>query len=309
MIPIEQLKGLAHLDLSNVNGRNIPLHSLHDEEGWHLWIPGNDSLVHINGKSTPVECCYYATEAVGTNDIRFPFLDFFEQRAYWPDIAPFVDGIYADLLNGGASLTKLQLIFDHHLEDACDPSRMVVTEIEYVFLTCRSIFDLLQEALAKLWEKVHFVDQKIKKKNLPTTYRKMVLRDDVPMTQEDIEKQYHLPKNIAEIYIKSADFFVWLRSYRDLVAHSGHTPNLVFTTEHGFAISKEEQPFRDMKIWTDSNSLPNNLGSVLAVVSHLLTTTFSTCDAFASALQSIIQFPPPIAPKHRIFICGPHVRN
>jgi hypothetical protein len=201
------------------------------------------------------------------------------------------------------------LIFDHSGDNARDTGRMVVTEIEYMFLTCRSIFDLLQEVIVALWSKVRIPNQDAKKANLPSTYRKMVLRDEKPMSKEEIANRFRLPEGIAAIYASSAPFFTWLRSYRDLVAHSGHTPDKVFITEKGFAISKEDRPFRDMEIWCEANSLPNQLGSVLSVMGHLLATTFATCDLFAEAFSKTIQFPPPVAPKHHIFVCGPHLHN
>lgn len=259
--------------------------------------------------ATPIESCYFSKEMVGRGDLHFRLLEFLQQRAYWPDIARFADGLYADLHNAAASLSKLRMIFDFSATNSYDTGRMVVTEIEYLFLTCRSIFDLLQEIIVALWSRVRLFNQEIKKANLPSTYRKMVVRDEKPMTKEEIAKRFTLPGSIAEIYASSEPFFMWLRSYRDLIAHSGHTPSKVFLTNRGFAISKEDHPFRDMNIWCESNSLPNELGSVLSVAAHVLSTTFATCDAFAGAFSKTIHFPPPVAPKLNIFVCGPHLYN
>jgi hypothetical protein len=307
-IAIERLHELKHLDVSALNGRVIPLHALRDGEKWHLWFPATDRLIHAD-TAVPVECCYFAEQPVAAGDFYFQLLEFLQQRAYWPDVARYVDGLYGDLQNAGASLSKLKLIFDHSRHNARDTARMVVTEIEYVFLTCRSIFDLLQEVIVALSSKVRLFSQDIKKVNLPRTYRKMVLRDERPMSKEEIINRFRLPEDIAAIYASSEPFFTWLRSYRDLVAHSGHTPDRVFVTEKGFAISKGDRPFRDMEIWCEANSLPNELGSVLSVMGHVLATTFATCDLFAEAFSKTTQFPPPVAPNHHIFVCGPHLHN
>jgi len=307
-IALEHLRELKHLDVSALNGRVIPFHALHDGQKWHLWFPASDRLIHTD-TAVPVECFYFSQRPVGEGDIYFRLLEFLQQRAYWREIVHYVDGLYADLQNAGASLSKLRLIFDHSRGNSRDTGRMVVTEIEYMFLTCRSIFDLLQEVVVALWSKVRLFDQDLKKANLPSTYRKMVLRDEKPMSKEEIASRFRLPESIAAIYASSAPFFTWLRSYRDLVAHSGHTPDKVFITEKGFAISKEDRPFRDMNIWSEANSLPKELGSVLSVMGHVLATTFATCDAFADAFSKTIQFPPAVAPKHHIFVCGPHLHN
>lgn len=307
-VSLEQLRALSHLDVTTLNGRSIPFHALYDGQKWHLWFPASDRLIHTDA-AVPVESFYFAERPAGKDDFYFRLLEFLQQHAYWPDIAHFVDGLYADLQNAGASLSKLKLIFDYAQGNSHDTGRMAVTEIEYMFLTCRSVFDLLQSVIVALWAKVRLFNQDIKKANLPSTYRKMVLRDDKPMSKEEIAQRFSLPESIAGIYAASAQFFLWLRSYRDLIAHKGHTPEKIFVTEKGFAISKEVRPFCDMNIWCDANSMPNSLGSVLSVMGHVLSTTFATCDAFAEAFSSTIQFPSAIAPKHHIFVCGPHLHN
>ncbi len=302
----EHLKALVHLDIAHLNDRDIPFHALHDGTAWRLWFPGPHGL--FEAKPVDVsESSYFATAKVAKSDFHSSFLEFLQQRTYWPDITRFIDGIGSDLLNLSACLAKIELIFHHCPRHSNGYSRMIATEIEYVFLTCRGIFDLLQEIMHRLWKKITLIDQTKKKVSLPEkTYRRVVLEDDHPRTPQEIAERFVLPMEIADVYAKSTPFFFWLRDYRDLIAHSGHTPKHVFRTEQGFAISKEDRPFRDMKIWCDANSGNNELGSVLAVVAHVIRTTFGTCDEFAAVLQRSIQFPPPIAPNHRIFIRGAH---
>src|SRR2546423_400434 len=82
-------------------------------------------------------------------DAHFQFLEFFYQHIFWPHIMHFVDGLYSDILNAGASISKLRLIFNHSDPKSHESFRMVASEIEYVFLTCRSMFDLLQQIMLK----------------------------------------------------------------------------------------------------------------------------------------------------------------
>lgn len=306
LVNLEHLKALAHLDLAHLDGRKIPFHLLHDGNAWHLWVPGPQGLFEAKPIDAS-ESSYFATAKAAESDFLSPFLEFFEQRVYWPEIARFIDGIGTDLLNLSACFAKIELIFHHCPHHSIGYSRMISTEIEYVFLTCRGIFDLLQEIMHRLWKKITLIDQTKKKVDLPKkTYRTVVLHDDHPRTSQEIAERFVLPMEIANVYARSTPFFFWLRDYRDLIAHSGHTPGHVYRMEQGFAISKEDRPFRDMEIWGDVNSGINHLGSVLAVVAHIIQTTFGTCDEFAAVLQRLIQFPPPIAPNHRIFIRGAH---
>ena len=226
-----------------------------------------------------------------------------------PEIDGFVDGVFSDLQNLAAILSKLRFLFESAKQISSDPSDMVVTDLEIVFLTCRSTFDLLQEILVRLWENVTLNDTNAKKEHLKKSYADMVTCDLKPRTAESIVERFGLPPTIADIYAKSEPFFAWLRDYRNSIEHSGHTPDYVFMHPKGFAISRNRKPFSDMDIWCDSNTLPNGLGSALSAVAQIVNTTFSTCDAFAAEMSKIIKFPPPIAPNLRVFVRGPHIRN
>jgi hypothetical protein len=61
---------------------------------------------------------------------------------------------------------------------------MVVSDLEYVFLSCRSTFDLLQEILRYLWENVTLIDTNAKKERLKPSYADMVTFQGKPGTVE-----------------------------------------------------------------------------------------------------------------------------
>jgi hypothetical protein len=306
MITLAELNKLPHIDCDDLNGRIFPLHAYHDDAGdWHLWIPANGKLMPIAGK--PVESCYFAKQAASDEDLRFVFLEFIHQRALWPDVGRLAGGIYADVYNLAASLAKVELLFNHSRSAGTDASRMVITEIEYIFLVCRSLFDLLQETMVCIWNRVQLHDESIKKRQLPTSFRKMVLSDNSPLTVDQIVNKFKIPESLACAYNNHSDFFVWLRQYRDYIAHGGKSFDMVFVTEEGFAVSKDEKPFAAMDIWCDTNSLKNNLGSVRSVISHLICKTFAAFEHMIIELQHTIQFPPAVAPGYKIFMCGPHV--
>ena len=151
-IPIEEIRKLPHVYLDDVQGRIFPLHPLLDESGkWHLWVPQNDKLIDMT--AIPVESNYFAKNPEKSEDIIFNFLEFLEKRALWPDIKPWVTAITSDIHNLAASLAKLELFFQTNKSSNMDVRRMVGTELEYIFITCRSLFDLLQMVIKFLWNR------------------------------------------------------------------------------------------------------------------------------------------------------------
>lgn len=77
----------------------------------------------------------------------------------------FERGISEDINNLCVSVEKIDLFHDIWLKDAERINwRFVTTEIEYIFKVCRSIFDLLQEVVYRIWERFQYADQTLQKK-------------------------------------------------------------------------------------------------------------------------------------------------
>ena len=297
---------LPHVDVDNLAGRPLPLHCLLSDDGeWLTWIPdGNDGLHKII--ATPVEACYFGKQPENENDIRLFFIEFLDQRANYPECHSLARAAYSDVQNLATSLAKLELIFSARNEWS-GTSRMAATELEYIFVNCRSLFDVFQELIVKLWGKIKLLDESLSKRNLPSSFRRMVLHADKKMTVDKIVSKHQIPKQIAEAYYATSPFFEWLREYRDYIAHSGKDFDRVFRGESGFAVSIDEAPFSHMAIWCDANTLPNNLGSLKSAACHIILTTLQSLESIIIAFQSVIQCPPPVAPDHAIFIRGPNI--
>jgi len=161
-ISLSELSKVPFIDLTNLQGRTIPTLSFFAEGEWHLWVPTADGLVRMKGK--PVEGCYFAREAEAGTDAYLGFLDFIAQRCSWPPVLKPFEGLRQDFFNSCASVRKFDLLFESSAALGTSTSRLVVTELEYLFSLCRSIFDLLQEVIAVQWQAVHLLDQTIKKK-------------------------------------------------------------------------------------------------------------------------------------------------
>lgn len=299
---------LPHVDVDNLGSRLLPLHGVLDDDGeWQMWIPdGKNGLCKIVGE--PVEASYFAKKPAKDEDIRLFFVEFLDQRANYPETHKLGRAAYSDVQNLAASLAKLELIFSVR-DNWSGTSRMAATELEYIFLNCRSLFDLFQEVIVTLWHRVKLLDTSLSKRNLPKTYRKMVLRADNRMTVDEIVAKHQIPARIAAAYHATSPFFEWLREYRDYIVHSGRDFDCVFVVENGFAISTDAAPFSGMDIWCDSNTLPNNLGSLKSAACHVILTTLRALESVIIEFQSVIQFPPPVVPDYAIFICGPNIKH
>ena len=299
---------LPHVDVDNLGGRTLLLHCVLGDDGeWLMWVPdGKDGLHKII--ATPVEGCYFAKKPAHDGDIRLFFVEFLDQRANYPETHSLARAAYSDVQNLATSLAKLELIFAVR-DDWAGTGRMAATELEYIFLNCRSLFDVFQEVIVRLWNRIQLLDESLKKRNLPSSYRRMVLHGDNRMTVDEIVAKHQIPQQIATAYHTTSHFFEWLRQYRDYIAHSGKDFDCVFSVENGFAVSVDAAPFSSMDIWCDANTLPNNLGSLKSAACHVILTTLHSLESIIIAFQSVIQFPPPVVPDYAIYIRGPNTKH
>jgi len=305
----EELKKVTYLQVGELRGRAVPLFACYLDDGtWELWLPTNGGLQRM--KTTGMaEGKYFAKNPAHQGDVYLEFFDFMCKRAYYEPIVPFIQGIYDDLQNLSACLAKLDFFYKEWKETHFDARRFVITELEYLFSVCRSLYDLLQECNSKMWSTFKFVDPKYGNKQLPTSFRAMILESNVLRTKEQIIARYAVPEILAEFYVRQANFFTWLRDYRDYVSHSGNSFQFVFSTDRGFAVSIDTKPFSSMTVWSANNTQPNELGSVRSLTAHLIISTFKAIEEFAHVMSRMIIFPPDVAPDYHIFICGSHIAN
>lgn len=303
-VPIEVLNQIPFLDIANLQGRAIPTLSFYDGTKWHLWMPTSDGLSAIDAR--PAEGDYFSRTPERPTDIYMEFLNFMVQRAYWPNVAHLIDAIRNDVHNLGASLQKFHLFHLAAKDKRFHTRRFASTEIEYVFGTCRSMFDLLQEVIAALWDTVRLNDQNMPKRHLPKSFRKMVMKDEQMMSCEEICDLYRIPKQLADFYSRAAPFFAVLRQYRDNIIHHGKSLEMIFVTDRGFAVSEETEPFASFNVWQKDQIQPNGLASIRPVLAHVVIETIKSCEYFAHTIQRIIRFPPDIAPGFHLFLRGYH---
>lgn len=301
-IELTKLSVIPYLDTSNFQGRFISTLTFYDAGNWRMWIPADDQLIEV--KAWPAEAFYFSVEPESSNDLCLHFLDFIAQRASFLKLQKPILGLRDDVFNLSASLAKISHFHATKGVVGTGVSRMVVTEIEYLFSICRSIFDLLQEIAYTLWETIQLHDSSVKKKPLKETFSKMVLFGGRESTSEELTNRFGLPQPLADYYTRNAKFFMVLRDFRDNIVHRGSQIQTIFSSDSGFLIQHSLKPFSNMKIWREEEKQPNELVPLLPAIGVVIHNTLSACEDFSATIEQIIQFPPPIVPGMRFFMRG-----
>lgn len=264
-----------------------------------MWMPVEHRLVEI--QAWPAESVYFSDSPQSPDDLTFQFLDFMAQRANFSGVEKPTLGLHDDLFNLCASLAKIDHLHQARKTIGSGVSRMIVTEVEFLFSICRSIFDLLQEIIAAIWDSIQLHDSTAVKKPLKDTFSSMVQFEGRTANSHEISTRFCLPGPLADYYVRHADFFLALRQFRDNVIHRGSVVQTIFSSDDGFLIRRDTRPFSKMRIWSDDEASPTGLVPLSPAIGMLIYQTLVACEDFSSTIVGMIQFPPPIAPGMFLF--------
>jgi hypothetical protein len=301
-VKVSELSKIPFIDSINLQGRWLPSLTFYVEDEWSMWIPTEKGLQKIKG--WPAEAFYFGDKPESEYDIYLHFLDFLAQKASFQPITKPLRGLDDDFFNLSASVAKIDFLYEKRDEFKQGISRMVATEIEYIFSVCRSIFDLLQEIISKLWGTIQLIDGNIKKQPIPETFSKMTKSLYHNNDHKILVKKYGLPPQLAEFYTRYFGFFSSLKEFRDNVSHRGSSIEMIFSTEKGFAVRENQVPFSRYEIWTEEHKQKNGLCSLRPAIGYTIHETLSACETFSTTIDSIIQFPPPLVPGLKLFMRG-----
>jgi hypothetical protein len=306
----DHLKAVTYLDVSVVGDWTVNLMPFWDAERWHLWVQGPAGLIDMR----PLEAMhvdYVAKAPAKESDLFISFVDVMWQRASWPEICPLIGAICDDFHNMGTSVAKLRHIFRSRETIGDATPGFVSTEIEYLLILARTVFDLVQEAISRIWKnRIQLLDPRAEErrraKALPETFSRIVLRNKTDLrTAGEIESDFGLPPNLAVAYASHGDFFAQLRDMRDRIVHGGKRVGHVFDTPRGFCVEPTEMPFRLYSGWTEAHRYNENLVSLLPWLSWVVLRTIAACNLLVGELGRVIVLPPEIAPGYRVFVRGP----
>ncbi len=270
---------------------------------WHLWIATGDQLHKIKG--WPHDASYFGDAKDRVTDQCFPIFDLLSQRLLTTTMLRQFSGMGNDFQCLGASLGKLRPFFDaHRLKE--ETRRFVQTELEYVVMVCRGVFDLLQEIVAAVWDRI-MIHGQARKRHLPHSFADVVLKSNQRRTAAEIANDFVLPMPFAEWYEQQGPFFELLRDFRNRMAHGGSISlEMLFCTDRGFAMQRGPSPYCRLYQWPESVELPNRLVPLRPVFCSLIKQTLNACDSFTNVLSSCITLPGELFPGLRYYSRGLH---
>lgn len=291
---------------------NDALPDFAEDEEWLNFIPGSDGELRFY-KGEPMEGVYFGKEPEDpTNDLNITFLELYYQRLSWPDIAGLFPKILDDLRNLASCLSKLAIYQKTLSDSTIGLHRFIQTELEYLFVTARSMYDNLQFVAANTWDKVEAVNEEDDfSASLPTSsFRKMALDNDVPISVDTLQAKYGIPQGLAEFYSEEAIEFKKIRDFRDAVAHQGDSPDIIFRTEEGLAVNVSSSPYSEFDVWNEDQINENDLAPLWPFVAYIIDHTISALDRFvAGLLDKPLHLPHELAEGYTVYIRGPHIPN
>ncbi len=258
---------------------------------WRLPMPVNDGLSFLQAE--PADCLFITRQPTSDHrDVLIEGIDRLYRYVSWPDIHSQAAYLLDDYNNLFSSVGKLDLFHSSRIEAL--QSSFVTTELEYMSVVCKSIFDLVQVVAKKLWSRVLLTDPSTKKKELPDTYGRMILSDDRRLSSEDIQEKYAIPKTLADFYASTEDLFVLIKRFRDDVVHHGKPSDVIFVLPEGFAVSSETPIFSHYRFLFSPGDARNGLHSIRPLLMHWIRSMLDLFNGLTGAFSCQIPWPDPI---------------
>ncbi|NTB05770.1 hypothetical protein [Agrobacterium tumefaciens] len=308
--PFTTLNELPHIDTSNLCGRKVYLIPLWDKVSWKTWTPIEDGNLLELSLVGVLRSDYLAEAAAHKDDVYIPFIELVWQHLSWPNIMREMSGLATDIHLMATIAAKLEHY--HAAQEAIGKDLLttfVNSEVEHLLVIARSMFDLLQAMIAHLWiEHVRIDDPALEKSRkqrpMQATFSKIVLDGQKLRTATEIQEKYSIPAVMAEMYVKHAPFFQSVRTARDHVVHYGKSTDSVYATERGFCVNPNAPYFRDFP-WLDEHHYNENIVTLKPWLARLVGQTLEACSDILLSINNQIGFPPPLAPRHHVFIRDP----
>lgn len=298
------LNGIPFIDCSQVGGKFLSSLNFFDGGDWRIWFNLGDGK-YIESKAWPAEGFYYSRQPEKETDLYLHFLDFTAQKASYVELIKPMAGLRDDLFNLSASLAKISHIHKTKNDLSSGDSRMVITEVEYIFSVCRSMIDLFQEIAAELWNKIKLYGEALpEQKKLKKSFNEMIWFHGRLTTVDELRTRFGLPPLWAEFYMQHVDFFLHVKNFRDRVIHNGSQVQTIFSGDSGYLVNMDFKPFLGMSVWEEADKQVNDLVPLLPGLGILAYKTIMMCNSFSFMLEKTIQFPTSIVPGMNFYMRG-----
>lgn len=245
-------------------------------------------------------------------DLALPLFDLLMQRISSQKLIYLLQTIVNDIANFGSSFEKYFLFLQSY-EGGTEVPLLVATELEFLLINVRSLYDQLQRIIRDLWNKTTLVGTSLRKQQLPISFREVILSGKRgPLRKpEEITDKYGLPEPIALFYHQQSPFFKLCRDMRDGIVHHGKSfsQEPIFHINDGVAVDTTKYPYSAFDCWDQAALRNNKLGSVLPLMAYIVGQTISATTAYTNALTSCIQLPEAIGPDWHLFFRHPFVSH
>lgn len=307
----DALRAVPFLAVDDIGDRIVNLMPLWDGTAWHHWLPHQGGLIKMQMFGVVVGE-YLAQVAEAPTDLSIPFLEFAWQRASWPELCGLWRHLTDDVHNLATCVAKLEHFVAEREAIGSGASAFVQTELEYLLVLARSVFDLLQELIARVWkQRVRLLDPAAegerKRRELPAEFSRIVLKAKSEVrSAEEISAKFSVSPSMAGAYARAGAFFSRLRDVRDNIVHGGKAIEMIFLSEHGPSIHRTTQILEALGVSAVPEEENSNLLSLWPLVAHVVFGALTSCDRIVDALARDVMFPPPLAPGYFVFLRGFH---
>jgi hypothetical protein len=310
MLSAEELRKLPYVKNLPAPGRAISLRSFWDDRArdWILFLqvaPGE--LGRIAGGETALGSYFGYVPYDATADLELPIATLVSQYLSFPDVNEVCNSFENDANHLAAVMEKYRIMSHLRSTPGIAASSLIGTELEYLLVLCRSMYDLVQELAKRLAGRLVRLDGSTAKaiRNLPPSFRKIVLDDRRLRDSSEIQHRFGLPSELADFYAGEAALFAQIRALRDSIAHGGRDLPHTYPIAKGFAVAYQEHPWSTFPLWQSSPIIEQRFGSLRGLFAFLADHIINVSSRFAAAFSNAVQLPPPIGPDIKVFLRSP----
>ncbi len=310
----DELKKLPYLQRLPDGGRIVSLQSYyeHETQDWHLWLPVRPGELGRIAGGEVVTGSYYATAPADASlDFEFALGTLLTMHLSFEPTVRQLSKLESDVHRCAAVLEKYHLFSEMRGKKDNHPNLLVVSELEYLLMLLRSLYDILQGVVGSVATKLIHLDgtQRRVTQQLPSSFADVALAGTGFREVEEIESRWGVPIALGTWYHHEAPFFRELRELRDGISHHGRTLPTVFTVDWGFAIDPSQPPWNRFDEWATNGLWEGRLGSLRSIFAGFIVHSLQACTRFANVLKSIVQLPPPLHDGLCFFVRSPFGRQ
>jgi hypothetical protein len=241
-------------------------------------------------------------------DFEFPLATLITQHLSVADALERSREIEADVRQCAAVLEKYHLMTRDAESRPMAAARLVGTELEYLLTLIRSMYDLLQCLVRDLSSRLIDLDdgRKLLTKQLPSSFREMVLQEKRLLSADDIISRRGVPRALADWYVREAPVFELLRAIRDSSIHRGASlPTILVFPDRGLGVGIGEWPWSKVSAQTPLTLISERHMSMRGFFAWSIRHVLDATTRFEQVIRANVRLPAAIGDGIRVFVRSP----